>query len=153
MLVVDYQSKSYHRFLYDMTQIAAHKTRFLITCNGGSESELAGAVEDLTTYAKSKVQYSTAINDKAEGSAVTTLFADARTSREILLFESSDLLFIKKTELKNAHERDTGFDLNNLFKNIAKHNGIVILATDDKQTLSSTMSTKVDVLIRFPNFN
>jgi len=152
MLVVDYQSKSYHRFLYDLTQIASHKTRFLITCNGGSESELSGAVQDLTAYAKNNAKYSTAINDKAAESTVTAMFADARVSREILLFESADLLFDKKTNLKNSHERDTGFDLNNLFKNIAKHNGIVILATDKKQTLSSTMSTKVDVLIRFPNF-
>ncbi len=57
---------------------------------------------------------------------------------------------VKKTAVKHAHARDTGFDLNNLFKNIAKHNGIVILSTDNKQTLSATMSTKVDVLIRFP---
>ena len=77
------------------------------------------------------------------------LFAEVRNSRDILLFENSDLLFGKKTELKNSHERDNGFDLNNLFKSIAKHNGIVILANTTKQTLSATMSSKMDVLIRF----
>ena len=151
MLVVDYQSKSYHRFLNDMPQISNHKTRFLITFNGGTASEQTAAVEDFTSYTQNTVQYTTAINDKASETIVTTLFNDARSSRNILLFENSDLLFDKKTAVKHSHERDNGFDLNHLFKSIAKHNGIVILATEKKQTLSATMSTKVDVLIRFPS--
>ncbi|WP_025562266.1 AAA family ATPase [Psychromonas sp. SP041] len=149
MLIVDYQSKSYHRFLNDMPQIANHKTRFLITFNGANESDLAAVSADLTSYTKSTVQHTTAIIEKASESAVAELFTEARISRNILLFENSDLLFDKKTEVKNSHERDNGFDLNNLFKNIAKHNGMVILATDKKQTLSATMSTKMDVVIRF----
>jgi hypothetical protein len=152
MLVIDYKSKSYRRFLDDMAQIAKHKTRFLITLNGGSESEMMSVVEDFTVNAKSTVQYTTAVIDKASHTSVTELFNDVRSSRNILLLENADLLFDKKTDVKHSHERDTGFDLNNLFKNIAKHNGIVVLATKDKQTLSATMSTKVDVLIRFRDF-
>jgi phosphoribosyl-ATP pyrophosphohydrolase len=153
MLVVDYHSKSYHRFLNDMFQVSNNKRRFLITLNGGSEDELAAATADLASYAKNTVKSSTAIIDKASETSVSTLFNDSRSSREILLFENSDLLFDNKTALKRSHERDNGFDLNNLFKNIAKHNGIVILATEKKQTLSASMSTKVDVLIRFRLFN
>ena len=149
MLIVDYQSKSYHRFLNDMPQIVNHKTRFLITFNGANEIDLAAVSADLTSYTKSTVQQTTVIVDKASESTVAELFTEARTSRNILLFENSDLLFDKKTEVKKSHERDNGFDLNNLFKNIAKHNGMVILATDKKQTLSATMSTKMDVVIRF----
>lgn len=151
MLIVDYQSKSYHRFLNDMPQIAKHKTRFLIACNGGSEDELKTVAETFSEYTEAIVQYSTAITDKASESDVTTLFSDARSSRNVLLFQKSDLLFDKKTALKNSHERDCGFDLNNFFKCIAKHNGIVVLATEDKQTLNATMSTKVDLLLRFPS--
>ena len=151
MLIVDYQSKSYHRFLNDMPQIADHKSRFLITFNGPSEAELTAIVADLMSYTKNVVQHSTVITDKASESVVVELFNDARQSRNSLLFESADLLFDKKTAVKKSHERDSGFDLNNLFKNIAKHNGIVILATDKKQILSASMSTKMDVLIRFPN--
>lgn len=149
MLIVDYQSKSYHRFLNDMLQIANHKTRFLITFNGANKDELIATAADLTLHTNNKIKHSSAINDKASETEVAELFADARNSRDILLFESSDLLFDKKTALKNSHERDTGFDLNNLFKNIAKHNGIVILANNKKQTLSASMSTKMDVVIRF----
>jgi len=151
MLVVDYQSKSYHRFLHDLPQIAKHKTRFLITCNGGSEHDLNAALEDFASYTGSTSQRTTAITDKASATTVTALFSDARNSRELLVFDNADLLFDKKTDVKNSHERDTGFDLNNLFKSIAKHNGIVILAPQNKQTLSSTMSTKVDILLRFPS--
>ena len=151
MLIVDYQSKSYYRFLNDMPQIADHKSRFLITFNGPSEVDLKAIVADLTNYTENVVEHSTVITDKASESVVVELFNDARQSRNSLLFESADLLFDKKTAVKKSHERDSGFDLNNLFKNIAKHNGIVILATDKKQILSASMSTKMDVLIRFPN--
>ena len=151
MLIVDYQSKSYHRFLNDMTQIADHKNRFLITLNGPSETDLTAIVADLMSYTKNVVQHSTVITDKASESVVVELFNDARQSRHSLLFESADLLFDKKTAVKKSHERDSGFDLNNLFKNIAKHNGIVMLATNKKQILRASMSTKMDVLIRFPN--
>lgn len=149
MLVVDYQSKSYHRFLSDMLQVAKHKTRFLITLNGGNAGELAVAAEDISSFAESELKNTSAIEDKSSQENVSALFAEARQNRDILLFENSDLLFDKKTALKTSHERDTGFDLNNLFKNIAKHNGIVILSAQKKQTLNASMSTKVDVLIRF----
>ena len=149
MLIVDYQSKSYHRFLSDMLQIASHKTRFLITFNGATEEELVAAAEDLTENTNNQVKHSAAINNKTSENEVAELFFDARNSRNILLFESADLLFDKKTAVKKSHERDNGFDLNNLFKNIAKHNGIVVLANNKKQTLSASMSSKMDVLIRF----
>lgn len=151
MLVVDYQSKSYHRFLHDLPQIAKHKTRFLITCNGGSESDLNAALEDFASYTDSAMLHTPAIVEKASADIVNALFSDARSSRDVLVFENADLLFNKKTDVKKSHERDTGFDLNNLYKGIAKHNGIVILATENKQTLSATMSTKVDILLRFPS--
>lgn len=151
MLIVDHQSKSYHRFLEDMPQIAKHKKRFLITFNGANEEDRTAITEQFTSYTNCTVQQSAAVIEKASTENVVTLFSDARKNRDILLFENADLLFDKKTALKNSHERDSGFDLNNLFKNIAQHNGIVILATEKKQTLSASMSTKVDVLIRFPN--
>lgn len=149
MLIVDYQSKSYHRFLKDMLQVASHKTRFLITLNGANKSELIATAADLSSHTNNQINQSTAINDKASETEVANLFTEARNSREILLFENAELLFDKKTAVKNSHERDVGFDLNNLFKNIAKHNGIVILANTKKQTLSASMSTKMNVLVRF----
>ena len=151
MLIVEYQSKSYHHFLNDMPQIANHKTRFLITFNGASACDLAAASADLTSYTESTVQHSSAINDQASETNITSLFSEARTSRNILLLENSDLLFDKRTAVKGSHERESSFNINYLFKNIAKHNGIVILANDKPQTLSASMSTKVDVLIRFPS--
>ncbi|WP_413698752.1 AAA family ATPase [Psychromonas sp. KJ10-10] len=131
------------------SQVAKHKTRFLITLNGGNSGELVTAAEDIADFSESDLKNTSAIEDKSSPENVSSLFTEARQSRDILLFEKSDLLFDKKTALKTSHERDIGFDLNNLFKNIAKHNGIVILSTQKKQTLNASMSTKVDVLIRF----
>jgi len=151
MLVVDYQSKSYHRFLNDMPQIAKHKQRFLVTFNGGSESDLVAVADDFSSYTTNTVQHTQAINEKVSEAGVTSLFTEVRRNQNVLLFEKSDILFDRRTAVKSSHERDNDFNLNHLLKSIAKHNGIVILATQKKQTLSASMSTKVDVLIRFPN--
>lgn len=151
MLIVDYQSKSYQHFLNDLGPIAKHKTRLLITLNGGTESDLRAVSEDFIAQTNNSVQNSTVIADKASEEIVDGLFSEARSNRNILVFKNSDVSFDKKAAVKKSHERETSFNLNNLFKNIAKHNGIVALATDKKQTLSASMSTKVDVLVRFPN--
>ncbi|PKF63670.1 hypothetical protein CW745_02155 [Psychromonas sp. psych-6C06] len=150
MLIVDYQSKSYQRFLNDLVQISAHKSRFLVTLNGGSEQDVETISSTFKQLTQHKIQHSDAISAKAPDEGVDSLFITARTERNILLLSKADLLFDKKTAVKNAHERDNGFNINNLFKNIAKHNGIVMLVTEEKQTLSASLSTKVDLLIRFP---
>ena len=149
MLIVDYQSKSYYHFLNDMPQIANHKTRFLITFNGANETDLAVAEADLLEQTKNNVKHTTVITDKATQEQVAELFKVARDTRQIIMLESADPLFDKKTAVKNSHERDSAFDINSLFKNIAQHNGIVVLSTDQKQTLNASISTKMDVLVRF----
>ena len=149
MLIVDYQSKSYYHFLNDMPQIANHKTRFLITFNGANETDLAAAEADLLEHTKNNVQHATVITDKATQEQVAELFKVARDKRQIIMLENADPLFDKKTAVKNSHERDSAFDINSLFKNIAQHNGIVVLSTDQKQTLNASISTKMDVLVRF----
>ncbi|MGJ8581462.1 MAG: hypothetical protein ACSHWR_04010 [Psychromonas sp.] len=149
MLIVDYQSKSYFRFLNNLPQIAQHKTRFLITFNGGNETQLAEFKTALTSETNSATQSTKAIEQKISEQEVATLFVKARETRDVLVFEKANRLFDKKTAVKGSHERDNGFDLNNLFKQIAQHNGIVVLAPQQKQILSASMSTKMDVLVRF----
>jgi len=149
MLIVDYQSKSYYRFLNDMYQIAAYKKRFLITFNGASEIDLATAISDLSEQTKKEVLRSSVIANKASENAVSAIFNDAREKRHVLLFEQADVLYSQQTAVKKAHEREHTFDLNFFFKSIAKHNGVVVLATENKQTLSASMSTKMDVVVRF----
>ncbi|WP_435237309.1 AAA family ATPase [Psychromonas sp. PT13] len=151
MLVVEYQSKSYYRFLEDITQIADHKNRFLITFNAANAVDLQAAVRELIANTDNDCLFSTAIKQQMQDAGVSDLFAEVRSNRNMLLFQHADILFDKRTAVKNGHERETEFNINHLFKNIAKHNGIVILATDKMQTLSSAMSTKMDVVIRFPS--
>jgi len=149
MLIVEYLSKSYYRFLNDMPQYAEHKNRFLITLNGAKPNELAAVSNDISEITDKVVQVSTAIKDKQSQNIIASLFSEVRNSRDILLFEKADLVFAKRTAVKNPHEQDVSFDINNFFKSIAKHNGVVMLALENKETLSASMSSKVDVLIRF----
>jgi hypothetical protein len=150
MLIVEYLSKSYHRFLPDLAEHASLKSRFLITLNGPSSSELSAIIGDITRFTKKSVQVSSAILDKETNEGVHELFQKAKISRDILLLSGADPLFDKRAGVRDPHNRDTSFDLNDLQKNIANHDGIVILATDNKQILTASMSSKVNVLIRFP---
>ncbi|WP_019615171.1 AAA family ATPase [Psychromonas ossibalaenae] len=151
MIIIEYLSKSYNRFLQDLPQHSTHPRRFLITFNGASPSDLSAATNDIRTYTSKEVELSSAVADKQSESHVAELFSKARSSRDIIQFDKTDLLFERKTAVRNSHEQESSFDINNLFKNIAKHNGIVILATEKAQTLTAAMSSKVDVVIRFPS--
>lgn len=150
MLIVEYLSSSFHRFLPDLAEHAKLKSRFLITLNGPSATELPAVIREVTRFTKKTVYVSSAIIDKQTNKEVANIFAQAKFSRDILMFTGADPLFEKRAGVKNSHDRDLSFDLNNLHKHIAEHDGIVILVTEKKQALSASMSSKVDVLVRFP---
>jgi len=150
MLIVEYLSRSYHRFLPDLAEHANLKSRFLITLNGPSVSELSAIEREITRFTRKSLHLSTAIFDKQSNEQVNQTFKEAKVSRDILVFSGADPLFKIRAGVKNSHEREANFDLNNLQRNIANHNGIVILVTEKKQALSASMSSKVDVLVRFP---
>ncbi|AGH81504.1 hypothetical protein PCNPT3_07830 [Psychromonas sp. CNPT3] len=149
MLRVDHLGKSYYHFLDSMQQMAKHKSRFLIAFNGASPSQLLAAKEELSKFATIETLQSAVIAEKASETEVDTLFKSVTTAHNILLLEQADVMFVPQAALKNAHHRESIFNLNHLFKHIAKHKGIVVLATSDAQTLTSVMSSKVDVLVRF----
>ena len=151
MLIVEYQSKSYYRFLTDLTQISSNNNRFLITFNGASSDAINSTLEEMLEKVDKEIKYSNVIPNQTSASEVSQLFDDVRKNNNILVFNNSDILFDKRTAVKNSHERESDFDINNLFKCIAKHNGIVILATEKMQILSAAMSTKMNVVIRFPS--
>lgn len=151
MLIIEYLSKSYLRFLDDMDRQASLKSRFLITFNGASEAQLSAICDDITSSANKPLLHSQLIENEASQEDVAEVFNTVRRSGELLLLDKADPFFVDKTAVKNRYENDAKFDLNNLLKNISKHNGLVILATDKAQTVSASMSSKIDVLIRFQN--
>lgn len=149
MLLIDYKSKSYLRFLQDVYSHICHPKRFLIIFNGANEHDLLQAIKDIEKQSEKDIRVASTIKFKQSISEVNDLFDKAAIDKEILLLESADLVFSKSVAVKKSHALDNSFDLNNLFKNIAKHKGMVILANDKAQILSAAMSSKVDVMIRF----
>ena len=152
MIIVDYLSKSYHRVLQDIPHLVNHPKRFLITLNGPTAVELVAVTADIKEASKKRLSISTAIGDKSSETAISNLFNEAHAANDILFLEKSDLVFTQTVSVKKSYEKDENFDLNNLLKNIAKHRGMVILANEEPRVLSSSMSSRVDILIRFPNF-
>lgn len=151
MLIIEYLSKSYLRFLEDMDRQASLKSRFLITFNGASAEQLTAISDDITSSANKLLLYSTLIEDEVSANEVADVFCALRNSGDMLLLDKADPFFEDKTAVKNRYDSGAKFDLNHLLKNISKHKGMVILATEKSQTVSASMSSKIDVLIRFPN--
>lgn len=151
MIIVDYLSKSYQRVLQDIPHFVNHPKRFLITLNGPTGTELAAVTADIKEASKKRLSISTAVGDKSSETIISNLFNEARVANDILFLEKSDLVFTQTVSVKKSYEKDNDFDLNNLLKNIAKHRGMVILANEEPRVLSSSMSSRVDILIRFPN--
>ncbi|WP_354625643.1 AAA family ATPase [Psychromonas sp. MME2] len=147
MLIIDYQSSSYQRFLQDLKRHVSHPKRFLIIFNGANTTDLAKAMEDVETYSGKLLQLTSAIAEQETG--VNDLFTEAKKSQSILLFTKADIALGKSVAVKNSHALEADFDLNNFFKNIANHKGMVILASEKAQTLSAALSSKVDVNLRF----
>jgi len=151
MLIIEYLSKSYLRFLEDMERQASLKSRFLITFNGASAEQLTAISDDITSSANKSLLHSTLIENEVSAGDVADVFNTVSHNGEMLLLDKADPFFEDKTAVKNRYDSDAKFDLNNLLKNISKHKGLVILATKKSQTVSASMSSKIDVLIRFPS--
>ncbi len=151
MIIVDYQSKSYQRFLEDVPGFVQHPKRFLITLNGPSAEQLAAVQSDLEEFSDRVVASSTAVGDNSEEQVINELFVSAFKSKDILRLDNADIVFTQTVHLKKSYQQDRAFNLNNLLKNIAKHKGMTVLATAKPQVVSSSMSSRLDVLVRFPN--
>ena len=74
MLIIDYQSKSYQRFLQDVAHHVAHPKRFLIIINGASESDLIAASKDIESFSHKSLLVSAAIIEQQAANIVNALF-------------------------------------------------------------------------------
>jgi SpoVK/Ycf46/Vps4 family AAA+-type ATPase len=73
------------------------------------------------------------------------LFAEAEANGAILLFDEADALFGKRTEVKDAHDRYSNLAIDYLLRRMEKYDGLVVLVSKPRLTLSMTLQRRFSV--------
>jgi len=148
MTKFDYLDKYYQRFINDIAKNSSHKSVTVIVLNGAKGANLNLVLNDFSKIGKiHQVSKSTAITE----SKLTKAFSNAHSNQEsILFFDEADSLFGKRTEIKDSHDRYANIETSYLLKKIKNHYGLVILASNNRQSLTRPLSSEVNVLIEFP---
>jgi AAA+ superfamily predicted ATPase len=77
-------------------------------------------------------------------------FAAAEASSTVLLFDESDALFGKRTEIKDAHDRYANVEVAYLLQRIEAYEGLVILTTNLKSNIDSAFLRRLRFVVDFP---
>ncbi len=78
------------------------------------------------------------------------IFEKARKSRVVLFFDEADVLFSKRTEVKDSSDKYSNMESAFLLQKIEEYNGIVILATNLVQNFDEAFKRRMKFLIDFP---
>lgn len=81
---------------------------------------------------------------------LTRIFAEARGSQSVLLFDEADSLFSKRVEVKQANDRFANMEINVLLQLIERYDGLVILTTNLKTSIDPAFERRLSFKINFP---
>ncbi|MBP3855997.1 MAG: ATP-binding protein [Ruminiclostridium sp.] len=78
------------------------------------------------------------------------IFDKAKKSRTVLFFDEADVLFSKRTEVKDSNDKYSNMEAAFLLQKIEEYNGIVILATNIVQNFDEAFKRRMKLMIEFP---
>lgn len=78
------------------------------------------------------------------------VFTEARKSNCVLFFDECDALFGKRSEVKDAHDRNANVEMAYLLQQIEEHDGVTILATNLIDNIDKAFMRRITYVIRFP---
>ena len=73
------------------------------------------------------------------------LFSDAEANGALLFFDEADALFGKRTSVKDAHDRYSNIEIDYLLQCIEEYDGVVVLASKSRFTLSIALRRHVSI--------
>lgn len=79
-----------------------------------------------------------------------TIFTEARRSNCILFFDECDALFGKRSEVKDAHDRNANVEVAYLLQQIEEYDGVCIMATNLIGNIDAAFMRRITYVIRFP---
>ena len=78
------------------------------------------------------------------------IFEEAEKSQGILFFDEADVLFSKRTEVKEANDKYNNLEAAYLLQKMEEHRGVVILATNYQQNIDEAFKRRIKFCIEFP---
>ena len=78
------------------------------------------------------------------------VFAEARKSNCILFFDECDAIFGKRSEVKDAHDRNANVEVAYLLQQIEEHDGVCVMATNLIGNIDAAFMRRITYVIHFP---
>ncbi|MEG1459278.1 MAG: AAA family ATPase [Acetivibrio sp.] len=78
------------------------------------------------------------------------IFDEAKKSHGILFFDEADVLFSKRTEVKDANDKYNNMEAAFLLQKIEEYSGVVILASNFLQNIDEAFKRRISFIIEFP---
>ncbi len=78
------------------------------------------------------------------------VFREAQKSQAILFFDEADVLFSKRTEVKDAHDRYSNMEAAYMLQKIEEYEGVSVLATNFLQNFDEAFKRRLKFIIDFP---
>ena len=78
------------------------------------------------------------------------VFTEARRSNCILFFDECDAIFGKRSEVKDAHDRNANVEVAYLLQQIEEHDGVCVLATNLIGNIDAAFMRRITYVVHFP---
>jgi SpoVK/Ycf46/Vps4 family AAA+-type ATPase len=82
--------------------------------------------------------------------ALSTIFTEAARCGVCLFFDEADALFVKRTSVRDAHDRYANIETAYLLQAIDDYPDVVLMATNILTNVDEAILRRIDVLIEFP---
>ncbi|MEU9703134.1 ATP-binding protein [Streptomyces sp. NPDC047981] len=78
------------------------------------------------------------------------IFVEASEVNGVLLFDEADAIFGKRSEVKDAHDRNANIESAYLLQRMESFDGIAVLTTNLRANLDEAFTRRIDVIADFP---
>ena len=78
------------------------------------------------------------------------IFREAARSQAVLFFDEADVLFGKRTEVKDAHDKYNNMEAAYLLQKMEEYSGVSVLATNFLQNFDEAFKRRIRFVIEFP---
>ncbi len=77
------------------------------------------------------------------------IFQEGRKSQAVLFFDEADVLFGRRTEVKDSHDKYSNMEAAYMLQNMEEYTGVVILATNFPQNMDSAFKRRISIRLEF----
>lgn len=77
------------------------------------------------------------------------IFREGKKSPVVLFFDEADVLFSKRTEVKDSHDKYSNMEAAFLLQNMEEYSGVVILATNFPQNIDEAFKRRIKYTFEF----